>query len=273
MPGLHKQLPERPCGNSACPNTFTPTTRNKNQRYCCRSCIAVGNSNRSGKTHSEDTKRRISENRKGKCVGHPFWGNLDALAVAGRKSADRRRKVRATIACGRPDCSQQFTPTTRQRNKRYCSISCAQKATSTIGHLNRGRTPAEGSGRCKWYDYRSRLTGSIVRVQGSWELRVANCLDAMGHPWRPNHNRDRFNYIDRDGVQRSYAPDFWHDGTYIEVKGYLDPAAEHKIEAVINQGVSLAVVRFSDIVAWEKQLFGQALASTGATKAVLQLAT
>lgn len=226
---------------------------------------------RKGQKHSEASKLLVSENRKGKTVGHPFWGNQEALIAARRKQAEIQKASRPIVKCARPECEVTFRLTSKQPNKRYCSISCARKVDSALGARSRGRAPAEGSGRCKWYSYRSRLTGDLMRVQGTWELRVANCLDEIGRPWRTNHNRDRFDYVDINDIPRTYAPDFMHDGIYLEVKGYIDAAAWHKI-AVVQQSVPLIVVRFADIVSWEKLLFGRELAGTNATRAVLKLA-
>jgi CGNR zinc finger protein/NUMOD3 motif-containing protein len=229
------QLPPRECANPECSRQFIPTTQNRGQMYCSRSCktqVVLGR--RPRKPHTEATKRRISENRKGKAVGHPFWGNLDALADAGRKSAELHRKVRPTLRCARPGCENTFVRA--ERGKGYCSIACARKVDTKLGQISRGRTPAEGSGRCKWYDFYSSVNNATVRVQGSWELRVANCLDSQGLPWRTNHGRDRFRYTDSEGIERTFCPDFWQTGTYVEVKGYADPATQHKLRQVQAQG-------------------------------------
>lgn len=205
--------------------------------------------------HTEATKKKISESRKGQATGHPFWGNREKIAETKRQNAANR--VPTMLACARPECANTFV---RKWKKQYCSISCARKVDGKLGQASKGRTPAEGSGRCKWYQFDSAVNNGIVKVQGTWELRVANCFEKQGLPWRTNHNRDRFAYIDINGVERTYCPDFWQDDTYVEVKGYADVNTQHKLAAVQLHGVPLKVLYWKDIKDLETELFGKPLA-------------
>jgi hypothetical protein len=74
-------------------------------------------------------------------------------------------------------------------------------------------------GRCKKYDYESPVAGKI-KVDGTWELKVAKHLDALGIVWQ--RNKKRFPYVRPDGKQATYQPDFYVDewNSFIEVKGY-----------------------------------------------------
>lgn len=217
--------------------------------------------------HTEETKRKISESRKGKCVGHPFWGDVEKSRRASQAQA---RRVVVWLPCARPGCGEAFMSSSGDLRKKYCSISCARKVDSKLGESSRGRTPAEGAGRCKWYEFPSVVIGKTVRVQGTWELRVANCLDSQGLPWRTNHNRDRFSYVDINGVERTYCPDMWQDGTYIEVKGYADLATQHKLSAVQGSGLPLKVLYWEDIKLLETELFGKPLAGVNGTPRMIR---
>ena len=73
-------------------------------------------------------------------------------------------------------------------------------------------------GRCKKYDYYSPMAGNI-KVDGKWELKVAEYLDSIGVTWK--RNTTRFDYL-YSGKVSSYCPDFFVEewNSYIEVKGY-----------------------------------------------------
>lgn len=74
-------------------------------------------------------------------------------------------------------------------------------------------------GRCKKYDYSSPIAGD-VKLDGRWEVKVAEFFDKSGLNWE--RNRKRFKYIKPNGKESTYQPDFfikdWN--CYIEVKGY-----------------------------------------------------
>ena len=75
------------------------------------------------------------------------------------------------------------------------------------------------AGRCKKYDYESPIAGKI-KLDGTWELKVATYLDSIGVNW--SRNKQRFSYIRPDGKLATYQPDFYvvEWATFIEVKGY-----------------------------------------------------
>ncbi len=74
-------------------------------------------------------------------------------------------------------------------------------------------------GRCKKLDYDSLVAGK-VKVDGTWELKVAKFLDKIGSNWI--RNTKRFKYVNLKGKISTYCPDFYliDLDTYIEVKGY-----------------------------------------------------
>jgi len=95
-------------------------------------------------------------------------------------------------------------------------------------------------------------------------------MDMLGKPWRTNHEQERFCYTDEHGTQKTYAPDFWWDGKYVEVKGHLDQKAAEKIKQVISQGVELLVVRWHDLKQMETDLFGKPLAGANTPPSVIK---
>ena len=81
-------------------------------------------------------------------------------------------------------------------------------------------------------DY-TKLDGSIVSMDSTWEVTMASRLDELGIAW----NRDRsikLAYRTRGGRKKNYIPDFYlpEYDVYIEVKGYWTDAARHKMKDV-----------------------------------------
>lgn len=74
-------------------------------------------------------------------------------------------------------------------------------------------------GRAPKLDYDSDVAGKI-KVDGSWELKVAIYFDRLGLKWKRNENR--FPYINELKTHSTYRPDFYvYDwDCFIEVKGY-----------------------------------------------------
>jgi hypothetical protein len=74
-------------------------------------------------------------------------------------------------------------------------------------------------GRAPKYSYESPIAGNI-KVDGSWELKVAKYFDTLNINWI--RNKKRFNYINELGKYATYCPDFYiiDFDCYIEVKGY-----------------------------------------------------
>ena len=75
------------------------------------------------------------------------------------------------------------------------------------------------AGRCEKIKYKSKYCG-VVSLDGNWELGVAKYLDDNEIDWV--RNKEKFVYIDGDGKERKYTPDFYlkESDTFLEVKGY-----------------------------------------------------
>ena len=74
-------------------------------------------------------------------------------------------------------------------------------------------------GRAPKIQYESLIAGNI-KIDGSWELKVAQYLDKIKVSWI--RNKKRFDYVNEKNTISTYCPDFFvYDwNTYIEVKGY-----------------------------------------------------
>jgi DNA-directed RNA polymerase subunit RPC12/RpoP len=74
-------------------------------------------------------------------------------------------------------------------------------------------------GRAPKYHYESKIAGKIT-VDGSWELNVAKYLDNNNFRWI--RNTKRFDYVNLEGKQSTYKPDFYifNWSSYLEIKGF-----------------------------------------------------
>lgn len=80
---------------------------------------------RTGQRHSDATKKQISESRKGKTLGHPFWGG-DGVAMqkARRERAIQQLAARPVRTCEKTGCSNTWQ-VEQSSPKRYCCRACA----------------------------------------------------------------------------------------------------------------------------------------------------
>lgn len=74
------------------------------------------------------------------------------------------------------------------------------------------------AGRCSHIKY-TKTDGTVVDLQGSWEVKLAEFLDHNKIDWE--RNRVGYKYV-FDGKERNYFPDFFLPSfdVYVEVKGY-----------------------------------------------------
>ena len=74
------------------------------------------------------------------------------------------------------------------------------------------------SGRCSHVKY-TKTDGSIVDLQGSWEVKLAEFFDCNEVKWERNRVGYRYVFNDKES---NYFPDFFlpHFNVYVEVKGY-----------------------------------------------------
>lgn len=85
----------------------------------------------------------------------------------------------------------------------------------------------------KYYSI-SNLEGKSFKVQGTWELHVAEKLNSLGILW----NRNKYiKYKKDDGSIHRYIPDFYLplENSYVEVKGFYGNLDKEKMKLVLSQ--------------------------------------
>lgn len=165
---------------------------------------------------TEDEKRRISESMKIRLAGDPELRRKRA-PVGRVHSAETRAKIAAAHV------GMKHTPESRAKmsaSKKGLRVHSLERY-KEFGLRMRGREASYPKRRFYYADEAFR---------SSWELRVAQALDALGVRWLYEHKRF-------DLGTQTYAPDFYlPDGNcYYEVKGYFGPKSKKTIALFRDQ--------------------------------------
>lgn len=123
---------------------------------------------------------------------------------AGAKNAMKRLEVRERVSRSRSE-RMKNDPELRQRI-----------AQNTADAWANGKFDGVRVGQCKWHRY-EHSNGNVYKVQGTWELAFIKWLDDQCMTFKCH--KGRISYF-RDGIVRSYYPDFWVDdwNCYVDIK-------------------------------------------------------
>lgn len=119
--------------------------------------------------------------------------------------------------------------------KKYCSSECwkeyrkdfySKLATKTNNKFSRNTKK-----RCKWFEH-TRPDGTIINLQGSFELKLAQILDEEKISYIPKYKSFQFVNPITSNTTR-YTPDFYIPSydLYIETKGYWWEEEKKRFEA------------------------------------------
>jgi hypothetical protein len=173
--------------------------------------ISWNKGNRGLYHHSIEAKQKISD---------ALIGNQWNVG----KKLDVSTKAKISVA------HRNLPPISDLTRKRISNALLGRKRPETSGdkNCNFGKVTV-GTGRCKWFDYESPIAGK-VKLQGTYELRMAKVLDTLQFSWARNY--DRFIY---DSGAHAYVPDFkigrkvfW----YMDTKGWFSDKEKEKISKV-----------------------------------------
>jgi hypothetical protein len=82
----------------------------------------------------------------------------------------------------------------------------------------------------------TKLDGTIVQMDSSWESTCAEKLDELGVEWQRTEDL-KLQYIDKRAQTRNYIPDFYlpEYDMYLEVKGYWTTPARWKMRSIMDR--------------------------------------
>lgn len=162
-------------------------------------------------------------------------------------------------------CKYNFCTINKRKNK-YCSVECryalyrTHEYSEKMSKVLKGKTGGlrDGGGYSKMLLYTNWL-GEEMKLNID-EIEVAKVMDNLNIKWYRNTNG--FPYIDLDGNNRKYYPDFYVEdyNYYIEYKGWVTDVMTHKMnEAKINNNLNLLIIysnekRYRDLGLNLKQL-------------------
>lgn len=144
-------------------------------------------------------------------------------------------------------CNEQFTVTYKTKRRKFCSPKCYTKFNSNRAINN----PMFGGNKSKNIIEYTTKAGSVVKLDSSWEYKLASVLDMHNIEWtRP----DYLKYTD-DNKQRRYFPDFFlqKQNMFIDTKNpWRCKEDMKKLVAVVNQNdIKLLIISDKKLITIE----------------------
>lgn len=190
----------------------------KNGKYCCEShynkCTAIRKKNARG------VKKAYKEERKGYTYNpNSAWNK--GLTKETNESVNKASKT----------LLRRFNTGEIQGgfNGKHHSILTRKILSEKANSFNNGYV------KTKYYEVYCPFIKTSCKVQGTWEKRYAEYLNANNISWVKDR-KINMPYVVNE-INKIYYPDFYlpDTDTYIEIKGYMWKGDKEKMEAVTNQ--------------------------------------
>ena len=228
--------------------------------YCSKECISK--SKQTGEIVECKNCKKIFYRVKSEINDNNFCSHSCSAKFNNKKrvmSKETKEKIRKKLEkiyenkC--PSCEKTFK--THKKHKVFCSNECKK----ILNSLNKIKIPKENKyyikrkkqeierrggyrergGRCKQYEYINIYNEKMMLNKE--EIILAAQLDLLKLDWC--RNKKSFNYIDLEGKQRKYYPDFYikNYNFYIEYKGWIIDKMIHKMKDAVNRNnIKLLIV-------------------------------
>jgi len=183
--------------------------RGKNLKKTMQSMSQKDRSKKYGTFGDENASRRPEVKKTISNKIAAYWADTD-------KSDSQRKRSSARLTHNNPSKQLGASERISKHRKEYYSNPENRKKTSErmskIHEEGKG-----GSGYTKNYKYLDK-SGKEHIVQGSYELAFIKWLDLNNMKFRCHE--DRIKYIDSEGIERTYLPDFFVEewNSYVDVK-------------------------------------------------------
>lgn len=139
-----------------------------------------------------------------------------------RKSLQKDKKIKINICI---ICGIEFES---DRKRKTCSQKCRNVNTS---NASKGKIGGYRIKSGKSQHHGAYYNG--IWMDSSWELRFVKRLDQLNIRWERD-NKIHFKYIDEEGIERKYIPDFYlpSEDLYIEIKGFWTEKVKYKMKEI-----------------------------------------
>lgn len=197
-----------------CPKCGVEFENNTKRRFCSRKCA------NSHKQTDEQNYHRMLKKRK---YLNPQTEEYKELLKNLLKNKEKLPFFKTCSRCGKEFMSYNY------ERKNCDDCKCNKNMNYTIKNPSKMGGLREKGGKTKEYiNYTNRLKESMLLNKD--EVKVAKYLDRLELNWHRNWNG--FDYIDLNGKNRKFYPDFYIDDfdLYVEYKGWIDSKISHKMK-------------------------------------------
>jgi len=220
-------LVDKTCEN--CKVKFTVPFKQRQRRFCCRKCV--------DESHTGEGNPAFGKSYRTKAT-HPDWARNIREGSKGINSGDSNAMKRPEVRLKMSQSRSAMLADEGVRNK----IAEATRKAWADGKFDGVRV-----GQCKWYDH-IKPDGSIVKLQGTWELAFAKWADQTNLEYTAH--RGRINYV-LDGKKHSYYPDFYVEQwqCWVEIKNeYHYSIQKNKFDTLLKDGVNVKILMKKDLL-------------------------
>jgi hypothetical protein len=199
----------------------------KINNFCSSTCSASNNN--LGRKRSEESLKKTSKTLKEHYTTHDSWSKGKILVEP---------TYDISITC--KICSKISMVNYKKKANKTCSRECSIKASfENRSYVN---------GKRKTIPYFCKTSDTIVKLESTWEVKVAKVLDSLNISWiRPVPLR----WIDNNGKKRLYFSDFYlpdHD-TYVDPKNpYCMQQDIEKMKYFIDRNFKIIFGNVNDVI-------------------------
>lgn len=227
-----------------CEKPFVVLYKYRTKRtFCSRECNRKGSSGAGNPAFGRTYRSKET---------HPEWAaKVSATSSARRINSGEKNGMKRIDVAARASATRSHRFATEPEFR-------AQVSAYTRNAWAAGKFDGVAVGRCKWYDH-LRPDGSTVKLQGTWEVALARRLDEIGVAYEAH--RGRWPYVDQEGRQRSYYPDFYVPmwDAHIDVKGvFWEEIGAMKFDLVrsSNSDKNLVIATRDTLESWQVDVVG-----------------
>lgn len=190
-----------------------------------------------------EQRNKMSKRLKQYAKDHPEWLEKKSQSMKGKNLGSKNGMAKPENQASRDRVSEAMKSYYSDETHRINAAQYAREAWAN------GVYDGVAVGKCKWYEHND-WQGNSWKVQGTWELAYAKYLDAKQINYKAH--RDRFAFIDTEGNERSYYPDFLliDENVYIDIKNdYHYQLSKEKFKSIrkSNPDLDLKILLKEDL--------------------------